>query len=77
MDFKESSMTEVKSIETQLNVGLSSIPYSHSDSNFSQNFFTNVKALISDAEGRQTESSGTHHYRIPEQELMQRYIGAS
>jgi len=59
MDFKESNMAEIKTIETQLN-----------------NFFTNMKALISDMETRQTESSGSHQYRAAEKELMRNLTDA-
>lgn len=54
MDFKESNMHEVRTLETIFN-----------------NFFTNVRALVSDMESRQQESSGSHQYRQAEKDLMQ------
>ncbi|KAJ8292789.1 Cysteine--tRNA ligase [Rhodotorula toruloides] len=53
LDFKESSMQEVKSAETVLN-----------------NFFTNVKALATEAKERSVASDGHHHYEQAEKDLL-------
>jgi cysteinyl-tRNA synthetase len=63
---------EVRSLETTINVTTIFYFYYffciHADVGF-QNFFTNVSALLSQANADGTKSDGYHHYETPEREL--------
>ena len=75
MDFKESNMNEVRSVETMLNVGFHPFIAVATDNMnpYLQNFFTVVKALVNDMESRQSETSGgEHQYGPAERELTER-----
>ncbi|KAJ7933817.1 tRNA synthetases class I (C) catalytic domain-containing protein [Mycena leptocephala] len=72
VDFTDSLMTgEVRSLETTINVTTIFIFNCcgiHADVGV-QNFFTNVSALLSQANADGTKSDGYHHYEAPEREL--------
>ena len=75
IDFSESLMTgEVKNIEATLNVSLFFVPLPHdrSDLTCGQNFFTVVRALISQKESEPASFTGKHGYDGPEQKLSDR-----
>jgi cysteinyl-tRNA synthetase len=62
---------EVRSLETTINVTTIFIFNCcgiHADVGV-QNFFTNVSALLSQANADGTKSDGYHHYEAPEREL--------
>lgn len=42
----------------------------------SQNFFTNVKAIATEAKERSVASDGQHHYEQAEKDLLAQYVPA-
>lgn len=85
LDFKESSMQEVRGAESLLNVRprLSSLSLSRCGESAAdasgcraraQNFFALVKALAAEAKEQSVASDGQHHYEQAEKDLLAKCV---
>lgn len=79
LDFKDSSMQEVRSAESLLNVGSalkktarSPQPFADTMVNLAQNFFAIVNALDAEIKADSVASDGQHHYNEPERAVAEK-----